>query len=79
MNSQYGLDYICEQEDAADLLSCTLNTDCLQVRKSMFEIMAAISLYQTNNEDEAIGRKRDGYLKNEMSRFLIFLTKIFSG
>ena len=46
MNSQYGLEYVLEQDDASELLKVPLMSQCPQVRKIMFEILAAISLYK---------------------------------
>ena len=50
MNSQYGLEYVLEQEDASELLKVPLMSQCPQVRKIMFEILAAISLYKGKME-----------------------------
>ena len=51
MNSQYGLDYIIQQEDAADLLLVTLQSECPQVKKVMFEMLAAMCLYKGAGEN----------------------------
>ena len=53
MNSQVGLDYIFDQEDASDLLIVPLQSECQQVKKVMFEMMAAMALYKGSDIDEA--------------------------
>lgn len=57
MNSQYGLDYICDQDDAADLLLVPLQSESPMVQKVMFEMMAAMSLYKGSSENNLdVGR-----------------------
>ena len=50
------MEYVTQQDDAADLLSITFESESCQVKKALFEMLAAMTVY--NSRDPSQGRRR---------------------
>jgi len=51
------MEYVTQQDDAADLLSITFESESCQVKKALFEMLAAMTVYE-NSQDPSQGRRR---------------------
>ncbi|XP_039256572.2 inverted formin-2-like [Styela clava] len=68
MNSKTGLDFIIKHEEYTRKLSAAIDTPNIMIKKQVFELMAALSLYSEKGKRRAID-SMENFMKTKMQRY----------